>query len=203
MRRIPIAFFFALPLATIASVAFGQPSAATSGTSQDTAGRVQPSYFEFASSAWFEEKGALTPALAEALSAQQSDSIQLRMLSDCLISNTHGIRYVQVYMLNPGAAPLPIERADATLLGISLLFQVEGEWKSFKTFPQSYCGNSFWQDTLPAHSYMTMNVDVYTFFRGSIPTPCKVVARIGTQVLESPIFTTRLTAMQDQALHQP
>jgi hypothetical protein len=109
MRYTYTASLFAL-LIVVSSAALGQSNTANSPVIKHSADKVPPSYFEFAPSAWFKQMAPLTSALAKATSMQQSDSIQLRMLPDCLVSYTHGVQYIKVYMLNPSATPLLIER---------------------------------------------------------------------------------------------
>ncbi|MBD2714056.1 hypothetical protein KBK19_03300 [Microvirga sp. STR05] len=199
-------YYKLLPLLSAILYSTLPPVFAQSNTAASAAHPVvvfQKPYYELGHSAWFKAKGALTPQLREALAVQASEGLQLRTLPDLLVQGRFGVQYARIYLVNPDPAPIEIERSDATVTGITLLFQSDGQWKSFKTLPFSVCGNSFWQDTLPSHFYMAMDIDVYTFFRGSIPTPCKAVAKIGSHVVESPVFTAQLTERQVQALRQP
>ncbi|MCC3156396.1 hypothetical protein LJ737_04055 [Hymenobacter sp. 15J16-1T3B] len=184
-----------LPTLMLAWPALGQRGGA--------APKQAPRYYEFPSSAWFKEKQELTAPLAEALRLRPTDSLQLKLLPDFLIYGPHGIHFARMYAVNGGPHPLPVGRIDATVAGVQLLFQVDGQWKSFATLPESYCGNSFWSDTLAARSYLTMDVDVYQYYRGAVSTPCRIVARIGAQPAASPVFRVFLTPQQVEALCQP
>jgi hypothetical protein len=141
--------------------------------------------------------------LLAAAPTRSLDSLMLVMLPDYRIQFTSHKQYIRVYLVNPTAQKAAVERADATVLGLQIAIRLDGQWVIPKYPSQSYCGNSFWQDTLAPKSFIAINLDGDDFYKGTIPVECMVIARAGQNVVKSPVFTAQLTPLQLYFLRYP
>ncbi|WP_139925347.1 hypothetical protein [Hymenobacter sp. DG01] len=154
------------------------------------------------SRAWFEGKAPLTAELRAAAPRPLPDSLALVMLPDCCPQSTRK-QHIRVYLLNPTAQAVPVERADATVPGIEVVLRLDNQWV-LPTYPSGFsCGNGFWQDTLASNSSFAINLDGGNLYAGTIPVECMLVARIGQHVARSSIFTVQLTPLQLYFLRYP
>jgi hypothetical protein len=165
--------------------------------------RWMNTYFGWPTQAWFKTSALLTSDLLAAAHHRPSDSLALVLLPDYHIELPSHKQYIRMYLLNPTAKKVSIERADATVMGLQIAIHLDDKWLFPKYLPESYCGNSFWQDTLAPKSYFTVDIDGDNFYQGTVPTECMVIAHVGQIVVKSPVFTAQLTPLQLYFLRYP
>ncbi|RTQ45802.1 hypothetical protein EJV47_23485 [Hymenobacter gummosus] len=160
-------------------------------------------YLGWAPQTWVKDRTPLTAELASQVPNHSADSLVLVVPADGRIQHPSGAQSLRLHLLNPTARPVPIERADATLMGLSLLLWVDGRWVQ-PVFPmQTYCGNSFWQDTLAPRSVLTLELDADNFYRGTVPVDARARAQVGKVVVKSAVFTVQLSPLQLYYLRHP
>lgn len=160
-------------------------------------------YLGWAPQAWFKERAPLTTTLLATLPDPSADSLTLLLPSDYHLQLPSGKHYIQVYLLNPTAREVAVGRADATVSGLQVVLRLEGQWV-LPTYPgRVSCGNGFWQDTLVANSYFSIELDADNFYQGTVPVECRVLAQVGGRVVKSPVFTALLTPLQLYFLRYP
>ncbi len=125
------------------------------------------------------------------------------LLPDYRIQLPSGKQYIRVCLLNPTSREVTVGRADATVLGLQVALRLDDQWV-LPTYPmQTYCGNSFWQDTLAPNSSFAIKLDADNFHKGTVPVEGRVLAQVGQTVVKSAVFTVQLTPLQLYYLRHP
>lgn len=153
--------------------------------------------------AWYQAQTPLTPELAAQAASRPPDSLSLVLPPDAHRRLPSGAQYLRVQLLNPTARPVPIERADATIMAIGLVLRLDDQWVHPAYMPESYCGNSFWQDTLAARSCLTFELEVSSLYAGTVPVQAQVRAQVAGATVSSEVFTVQLTPEQLYYLRYP
>ncbi|NID12552.1 hypothetical protein [Fibrivirga algicola] len=110
---------------------------------------------------------------------------------DAIFRHANGSEYIKLYLVNATADTLNVPRQDATLSGIATEVFVDGQWKILQTSSASSCGNSYWQMTMRANHFLSVELEKKT--KGGITVPYRVRMKTPTFEVISNATTIQLT----------
>ena len=76
-----------------------------------------------------------------------------------LVQHDNESRYIKMYLINSSSDTILVDRADATVIGISTEVFADGEWKIFQTITGSSCGNSYWKMTMQPKNFLYIELE--------------------------------------------
>lgn len=153
-------------------------------------------YFGKIPSAEVGPRYALTPDLVAAVSQERKDSLSVLVPTDFQSIRPSGTRYIRLYLLNLTSHNIRLKHIDGELDEVMVVFRLDNQWVAPRYMELSYCGNGFWQSNLSPGFYLPIDMNVNDLYRGDIPVEYKVQFTVGRSVVESPVFTAKLTEMQ-------
>ena len=125
------------------------------------------------------EKENLPVPIPSAMRADRGLRLLVETNSDGTWS-TYQARTVRLFNARKG--PAQFEAQDSVLDLVHEAKDAKGEWRAIEYTPQSWCGNSFHELTLPAHSMWTWKAPVYA---GSF----KTTLRLRLESASGPIYS--------------
>jgi hypothetical protein len=152
--------------------------------------------------AWFVSKSKIAKASQTEKRLDIIQGFSAFIPNEFQIIKENGNRFIQILLINNSDTSVPILRADATILGLSCFVKAGNEWILLRGGTIVSCGNSFFTDSLPKKSLMTIQLDNVDHGDGNIKIPFKVKFLLDDQVIESNEVTIKLHLNQIKRLKE-
>ncbi len=132
----------------------------------------------------------------------EDKGISIAFTNDFLRVADNGNVYRKMVLRNDTDEKLTIHRIDATIAGIKEFFFIDDKWISNRTNGQSYCGNSYFKQTLNPYSKIELELSNGGLLNGEIEVGYKIVFVYQNTIYESNVIKVKLFKNQVKRLKE-